>query len=295
MDAYDKDYVGEVLENVFRFHNSGWDTDLEFSDTITQEKVSGSTMFTNINGRWHLRAASLPGDLSICAIAIDEDFLFVEAAPFDSGLFLSMVKELGVPFFFDLQHRRIADQSQKTVLLISSPCTFEVGQEKLAPRCLCKAPLRGMTPLKQKQLIMLVDKMFTNKVFVNQVGEESTARTVEPGLRLELNMGLIQSLELFQRPIMALKQEGRQEGQMEATQSQQQVQLQALFVVQRRIQQMSREELLEYTAQQVAEKGELAVLRVFSFVLAGRIKKVRPGLTWRKARLVADKLLVPSR
>ena len=286
-DGGNLDYMGEVLQNVFRFLDSGFSLSLTLYDTINKVSIGGSTMFSNINGRWHLRSESLPGDLAISAIAIEKSMLFMETSPFDASVFQRLMEETGMPFHYDESRREIFDRNNVVLMIISKPEVIRVGDDAMPPRCLCRLPLVNCTPFTRWQIVMLVDQMFTKGVFIAPDESRSNAGAAAQELRLELNMNLIQALELVQRPLLSLKMENR----AELNTSMQMDRVQALLMLQRQVLNMSHEELLVFTAEQVAKHGEVYVLQIFTFILAGKIKKIRPTLTWKKAREVARKIM----
>ncbi len=289
-----RDYVGNILLNVFAFRNSDFNPHLKLNDEITGEKVAAATMFMQIHGRWHLRPASLPGYSAICAVAIDANTLFIEAEPFDAMIFNKVMAENGMAFTHSQKTRRITSK-KGLVILVSLPQTFQVENMQVPARCLCQVKL---TQLKdhdsQDQVAALFDTMFTRSVFhtiAESPEDPHSTPAVEPSIRMELSMRLVHSLELVQRPILSLNadQQLKPEANQEATQT---LQLQHLFALQRQIGQMSRDELNAFTTKFVADRGELVVLKAYSFIAAGRIKRIKPNLTWKQARLVADRIIL---
>lgn len=283
------DYMGEILLNVFRFVDSKFSPNLVLDDPITQgAKVLASTMFSDINDRWHLREDSLPGYLLINAVAVDQDELLLETSTFNPDAFNQLIAETRMPFRYDEKAGAIVDLQNTTVLNVSKPEIFEIDGQSLPRRCLCRLSL-GVSAFVRWQAIMLIDKMFTNEVFVSDEDgrtNEPQATVSRPELRVQLNMSLMQTLKIVQRPILSLKASTRTQ------QVQQLLTIQKMMAVQRQICSMSEDELTDFTLEQVQKYGEKVVIRMYLFVLAGQVKKAaKLELTWKQARAVAKTLL----
>jgi len=78
------DLLGNLLVETLRFRDSSFDENLVLADETTQSRVKAMEMFYRSGTRYFMRQESVPGDLSIKAIAIDGDGLYLETSPLDS-------------------------------------------------------------------------------------------------------------------------------------------------------------------------------------------------------------------
>lgn len=90
-----------------------------------------------------------------------------------------------------------------------------------------------------------------------------------------------------QRPVLSLKTEIRQEQRLEMR-----MELQQIMALQYKILRMNEEELVDFASQDTSEKGQKKMMNIMRFVVAGRVKKAKPDLSWRDARKLAYKLIM---
>ncbi len=279
------DYFGELLLNVFAFIDAGFDTSMTVEDSVLSESVEAGVFFENINNRFHVRSASLPGDPAICAVAFDTTALMLEISPVDVAKVEELIVNGKHPFTFRAKRREFLDANGRLVFSISGVSHQKFEGITLPPRAMAVIPLKGLDKLQRGQVIELIDQMFTVSVFKPIPDNSLEVSLKKPELRMEINMSLMHTLELVQRPMLSI----RGVGTVGWRQSQQ-MGIQQLLSLQHAISRMSRAELEEYTKKEVAKRGEGAVLRAFLFVIAGRIKSAKPTLTWKQARKLADKM-----
>ena len=107
-----------------------------------------------------------------------------------------------------------------------------------------------------------------------------------------LNLGLVQRLDVEQKPILSLKQEQRPDLIMTQT-----LQLQQLQRLELAILSMNLQELAEYALQDTSPEGQKKTIKVFQFVLAGKLKRTWEAssegrvMTWKQARQLARSMV----
>ncbi|MBP6942798.1 MAG: hypothetical protein KBB55_02020 [Candidatus Buchananbacteria bacterium] len=281
------DLIGRILVNVFKFLDSNFDQTLAVHDVITHDDMTAEKMFFRTDDRWYLRPESLPGYPEICAIGIDKQALYLEAAPFSRQDFDNLVLEKSLSYRYDEAVKAIIDSTGMQVLTVSEPEKVKVEENDLPARCLCVLQLQNLTNGKRLDAIQLLDQMFAEGVFVIDDAEEvvSASSAGGIGVRLEMGMYLMQVLQMIQRPILSLQQ--RQAMVVVGAQ----VQIQQMLAFQNMILRLGPEARLAHVEKLLAEKGESAVTSMLSFVIAGRVKKARPELSWKDARRVARRMM----
>jgi hypothetical protein len=67
--------------------------------------------------------------------------------------------------------------------------------------------------------------------------------------------------------------------------------LQAVLSLERVILAMTSDELIEFITKDTSEGGQRKTLSILHFVISGKIKKLKRGITWKDARSVAWRLI----
>jgi hypothetical protein len=284
------DLLYEILWNAFFFAFGKYDGEQKFDDPVTSTKCSGAELFTKTRTRWQMRFDSLPGDPHIKAIAVDDKAIYLETSPLDGARLPDVLSELSPRPVFNTASRTF--QHDGAHLAIISP-DKAYAPNGLAARCLWTIPWPKLSQRQRELAITLADTIYSKNAFLGAgyAGDDdggSVSATLadqeKPGLRLELSM--LQTLRLEQRPELSLETEMRPE-QVQV----QRQELRQILAIQQRILRMDRDEMTAYFAQ----LGEKEALRVSTFVLAGRIKdaalSVGRTIEWKEARRVARTML----
>lgn len=295
-DGNGLDLLGQQLVMALQFAESGFNTDLALEDSVTDAPVrAGEAFQKKERNRWFMRWDSLPGHVGIKAIAVDRDAIYLETAPFDTERIRELIAERMLPVSYDEKRRCFVDTSTGKPLITVTIADAKVRQatrnRELAPRCMWTLPL-DVDPIRKRTMIALADLVYTDDAYrVEDVETQVPDAPVHSfagaqRMTMQLQMELRQTLELEQRPLLSLTTEQRLEQRLE---------IQQVLALEQRIGHMSFEELLEYANSDPSPEGQHRVLKVFVFVLAGRVKRAlaatQPNMTWREARRVARTLV----
>ncbi len=191
-----------------------------------------------------------------------------------------------LPFIYDNKKRIFFDSSTgKQLISISRPTKPHYEGTTLAPRCLWTIPIKKLDHIRIVTVIKLADSIYTNDAYSDEgiEIEESTVEQLLKKTRMELKqvLELQMQLKAEQRPILSLGGEGAMYMRME---------LRQILGLYYSIVRMNEDELLEFIVQHTEQHGEGNTVQVLNFALAGKIKRVKPELTWKEAREMAKKL-----
>lgn len=287
------DLLGEQLVLAFRFQKSGFDPELTLEDEVTNETVPAKTLFFQSERRWFMRGESIPGHLGVKAIAVDADSLYLETAPLRPAAVEEAIVERMLPL-------RIASEGQDTVIVdttteqilirIGEPTKPAEMEEELGERCLWTIPTKDLSEVRRRAVIGIADLAFTIDAYdVAPLEVESspvTSQAAAQRITLQLQVGLQMRLQMEQRPILSLRTRMSDRQVMTGR-----TELQQVMALNQALACMAPEQIEQFFTRYVAEHGEKKALSVAVFVLAGKVKRVRPDLTWRAARRAARKLI----
>lgn len=287
------DYMGKLLLSLIGFIRSKFDQNVEYDDLVKQERVKAGELFVLSGARWFVRSESLPGYSWIKALGSGDRRIWIESSPLDPVQVQELIVKEGHPFRYDAERGIVFNRVDTPVIRISKSEVPKFGQSQLAPRTLWAIQLRSLTrPGQDRLLIRFIDRLFDQCCFILGENEVSASGgAVAPGrLELQQSLGLVQELQIEQRPVLSLVQEQKLTGRPEL----QQLQLQKLLAVQQAIIRMDPEQLAKFTEEKLAELGAKGLLHLFNFVIAGKVKRVRPNLSWPEARKIARTLQTQS-
>lgn len=279
------DLLGDLLVEMLRFLDSGFDKEIVLQDETTNSAVPAKEMFREIDGRWFMRPDSIPGDLSIKAIGIDQNGLYVESAPLDNDRAKDIIIDELLPVIFDPGKRVFLDVHKKQIL--ASISEVKKVEKNLGPRCLWTVPLKEVVGVRRQSAVKLLDIFYSRGCFEAEDDNEMISAPVSQTQVQRLSLGLQQRLAQEQRPLLSLSTGLNVSGQLELR-----TELLMLLSLERRIMSMGPEELLDFVVDYVSEHGEDRTKNVLLFTLAGKIKRTMPDLTWKEARKLARKITV---
>lgn len=289
------DLLGGQLVLALQFMEAGFDTSKVLQDGVRSAELPAGDIFEKRGPRWFMRNDSLPGDLTVKAIGVDDGGVYLETALPDT----EEVAEVIVKQMLPLAYRggQIVDTTTDRVLATvtygprrgDKRARSDKEFDRLAPRCLWTIP-RTDDPIRKTAAIRLADAIYSAGAFELE-GLEDEAVSAGPvtsvamvqRMSMEMGLHLQQRLAIEQRPLLALEMAPRLEQRLEIRQ---------LLALEHRILHMRPDQILEYVAKDASPEGLRRALHVFHFVLAGQIKrglKERDGrdISWKDARRLA--------
>lgn len=292
------DDIGTILKNAIAFRRSSFEASLTFEDPIAAgEQVAAHTMFTNTGGRWFLRYESLPGIVAMKAIGVDVDGLYLETSPIPKDDLTAIIREHRLPLRISPDGGQITTSSARQLVVRIERLTTEIDKGLSEARELWTIPLSGLQDVHVEHVVRLADLVYTKNSYETSEPDEAVGEVGEhPTMRMQL--GFQQQLQLSQRPLLAQRQEQeqkleqKQELRREQTQEMQlgqRLEIQQILSLQYQILRMSEEELLAFAMKDPTPAGQKRTLNVLIFVLAGRVKNLKPSLPWKEARRIARK------
>jgi hypothetical protein len=244
------DLLGDLLSEMLKFLDSGFDLNLTLHDETIFSDLSAKEMFRESGGRWFLRAESVPGDPSVKAIGVDKDGLYLEMAPLDRDRAKEVLIEEMLPFVFDAKQSAFLDVHQHISLVNISQSVRP--EPNLGLRCLCTVSLKEAIGSRRQAVIKLMDVLWDKGCFVPEETEEETiSAPVSQRIAQRLQLGLQQRLMVEQRPLLALRTELR-----DAVQLGLRADVRMLLTLEKRLISMTPEEMADFVVQYVAEHGE---------------------------------------
>lgn len=271
---FEFDILGDLLSVAIKYLDSGFQDDLVLHDGVTNTDVMAKHLFYDRDGRYFLRDESVPGDLSIKAIAIDDNGLYLETSSIKSEDVSSLLSEEMIPLQF-IDGNLVDIHKYQQIILVSKP---EKPSEEFDMRCLLSVPFKKISVKQRDTAIRMLDLMFTRNCFESEEDEIFHEPTSQ---KLRLKLGLQQKLALEQRPYLSLL--GKLSAKVELS-----PQLGAMLSLECKMMSMTKEELLEFILKHASQHGEERTKQLLFFALAGRIKRVAPKvLTWKQARKLA--------
>jgi hypothetical protein len=285
-DRENRDLLYELLWNAFLFAFGKYDGKLRLNDPVAGEECLAEKMFAKAGKRWQMRSDSIPGDPHIKAIAVNDAGIFLETSPVDEARLADIFGEAMWPTAFDRRLRRITSGNACLATITEAA---EFADKGLAPRCLWVIPYKKLSMHGLELAISAADIVYGANAYLGdgfRAGEASDPAAASERPELRLDMSMIQTLEIEQRPELSLEIEDRMDQIM--TQRQE---IQGIMALQQRILQMRESELVAYVAEVGAEKA----LRAIVFTLAGRVKTAVAlagrDIDWKQARRIARQLV----
>ena len=278
------DILGQVLMNVILFFESNFDQEKLFEDFVLLDKaIPASELFRKENNIWYLQSESLPADMAIKSIGVDDNTLYLELAPLYNPKVRNIIKAYMLPL--KLKGNKVIDTaSGATLVEIGGIKRPKFDDTQLGSRCLWTIPIKKLDATRKTVLLNFIDRVYTIGAFVPEdevVDEEDAATSGPKNLRLELRLNLQFQLRLEREQQPLLSGRPRAEAQL---------QIQQIVNLSHAILNMTSEELLDFIIKSNEERGEKATTRILHFTLAGKIKRIKPSLTWKEARERAWKL-----
>lgn len=276
------DLLSLQLVQVLQFISMDFNQEMIFNDCILSEVPTGGQFFYPQGRLWFMRNESIPGETSLKAIAFDKKAIYLETGELDVDLAREIIHDHKLDCVINVTRRRITTSGRKTTLFeYGEAVKLKFEDSELEPRIQIKIPLGN----NQMSGIDLVDKLWSFGAFKTAKDEDEvgTAKYGERSMKLQLNLGLQQRLFLEQRPMLLLNQRTQLKPETRT-------ELGGVMAQQTRLLSMSPEELEGYVAEYAFENGEKRTQSILDFVLAGKVKKVKPQLTWIDARAIARKL-----
>lgn len=272
------DLLAMQLMQALQFISSGFNKEMFFTDHVMLETLSSDEMFYKDGRYWFMRNDSLPGDPVLKAIAFDKDNIYLETSDIDTKLAAEIIEDWKLDCKINSESRSVFSADGVKVLEYGAPVTPKVEGEPIEPRIKITIPLQGTN----LQGVKLADALWSGGAFVSAEEAEIETETGPQKIELKLNLNLRLQLKLEQRPMLLLNTGVGvvQRGDL---------QLKGILAMQTRLLKMSDEELEGAVLEMSATHGEKATVRALDFILAGKVKRVAPHLTWREARQVAKK------
>lgn len=283
------DLLGIILEIVTRFIASDFNMETVYREPVTQSNVTGADLFERQGEKVFVRADFLPGTLAILAIGFHQKAIHLETGVWNEEVLLEVLEKTGLTRVQAKSGGVIRNNTQ-TLLTYSSPVVPEAVEGiTFQPRILCTIPISTLSLPALTETIALLDELFKhgawNEGSVKEV-DQTPQGPVEPALRLEQSMKLVYTLQAEQRPILALRQANalQTEARLEMQQT-----LTVLFAYQNRIlTALNDSSTLQTILVEYEEKyGTEGLKNLTIFVMAARVHKARPTLSWKQARAVA--------
>lgn len=279
--------LGRQLAAALAFAKSRFDAVVVLDDAVTGEQKPAAEMFEQKGRRWFLRADSMPGDLALKAIAVTDVSLLLETAPVRPEALAQVIEDADIPLAWNSADAfTFGDRRAHACYLHRRDGKVTVDGKALRVwRSLWTIPhKRGTTSPSVMAAVSLADRAFEDYVYDDEkmvvdaldAGNASTPRAQRREMRLEL--GFQQQLALEQVPVLTLGE--RLEQRME---------LAGILGLQRKLLSMTDEQVAAWVASDPSEEGQRRAMNVLVFVLAGKIRKARPDITWKDARAAARK------
>jgi len=281
------DLLGSLLIEALKFRDSGFDENIVLMDRVTNSELKASELFNPDGQRHFVRYESLPGDLTIKAVAVDAEGLYVEVSPLDLAQVKAVISEEMLPTSFVSDEGVFCDVHSTDVLMtVSVPSRPD---KELGFRSLITIPLVALSSRKQEVLVEILDALYVNGGFTSEeVDEEISSTRSSPGqpqgIRIELN--LQHRLMTEQRPLLSLTNRQRYDGTTKLT-----LEFQQVLSLSHRILNMNEEQLFAFATEYAGKHGEQGAKSVLLFALAGKVKSAFPKLPWKASRKLAGKLL----
>lgn len=272
------DYLALLLMEVAKFVGTNFDRKQIFTDHVMLENLAGGDMFYFTKGRWFVRNDSLPGDPVLKAIAFDKKTIFLETSPFNITKLAETLGSMEKEYLFIPASKTIADSHGRTLLKYTQSTTPEIDGHTLDKRMTITIPLEQT----QFEGILLIDRLWSVNSFLSPDEDDIQTVTQVQKMELKLRMDLRLMLHLEQRPYLLLDQK---------LDNRQEMQLQGILSLQHSLLSLSSADLEQKIVELVTHRGEKEAIRVLDFILAGKVKKVRPTLTWRDARQIAKRMV----
>lgn len=276
------DYLALQIIQAIQYISSGFNEEMVFTDHVLLETPSGREMFPKNGQFWFIRNDSIPGDPSLKAIAFDKNNVYLETSDIDLGLAKEVMSDRDLDGKIDPNSRTIFSSKGVKLLQFGKSVTPNVDGEDLEPRITITIPLQD-TNLRG---VKLVDALWSGGAFVSTAEDEYGANSGSQKIELRLDLNLRLQLKLEQRPILLVQTKTVPKGD---TVQRTELQLQSILSMQTALLKLSKDELEKKVSEIVASHGEKEAIKVLDFVLAGKVKKLLPHLTWKEAREIAKK------
>lgn len=292
------DDIGTILTNALAFRRSSFAGGTNFLDPIAAgEQVPGHVMFTSTEGRWFLRYESLPGIVAMKAVAVDVDGIYLETAPVPAKDLTEIIRKSKLPLRVSTDGTQIIASSSKQPVVIITRTTVDL-EGFTETRELWTIPVGGLQDIHVQHAIRLADLVYTKNVY--ETGEEEPAGEDDGQPTMRMQLGFQQQLQMSQRPMLAQRLEQKTEQRLEQKTEQKletttemrtemRMELRQILALQYQILHMTEEELIAFATKDTTPTGQKRTLGILIFVLAGRVKNLKPALTWKEARRIARK------
>lgn len=262
---------------------SGFDKTLMLFDVVTSNRIAAGDLFEKMGKRFFMKGESVLGDMCLKAIAIDTKALFIETSPLDADEVKRTLQEEEMGVTYDPLHGLF--KAGKTTLIRITTRPFNAAEEGLAPRCLWTISWPKLSLEERELAVCVADAIYGQNAFSHDVVDGDSgafASSGTPRQEQRLQLGLLQQLQMEQRPVLSMEYNYEARAELQMSQE-----LRHLLVMQHRMDGMGETELQEY----LAAAGPTMAMKTFLFVLAGRFKRALAEqdreVTWREARRLA--------
>jgi len=287
------DLLGEQLILAIKFQQSGYDPKLMLEDGVRSETHAAENIFELQGERWFMKGESLPGYVGIKAIAIDDTGIYLETSPIDPTKIGKIITEKMLALKYNDKQKKFLDTSKNKVLIqITDAENLEDGQ---GDRCMWQMDL-PQDKVRLNAFVKMADTAYTHEAYQIQEKEMLSmfppAGTGEQRMAQVLNLSLVQRLDVEQKPILSLKQEQRPDVIMTQTLELRQIQRLELAILN-----MNLQDLAEFALRDTTPEGQAKTIKVFQFVLAGKLKRTwesgpeKKVMTWKQARQLARSMI----
>lgn len=296
-NRYDFDVLGSQILLAYQFFKSSFKGEEIVIDTIEDQQVELRSVFTEKDGRWFMKNESVPGDISIKAIALDKDNLYVETSLLDLNAVRQVIADEMLPFKHSVaKHGFIDTSSQKKLISVASANAKQTLMlNGMDQRCLWTIPWHK----DEKRIlacIYLADCIFSANAFRENPGVSINTNVRRPGdvqkLEMKLNLELQQKMLIEQRPVLSLNISQKTEMQ---ARTELQLQVLPMLALEARIGKMTEAEVIEYFTKDLTADGQKRATSVIAFIMARKIKNslAIQGkiVTWKAARRIARQLI----
>lgn len=297
---YDFDVLGTQLVLAYQFFKSNFNGEDIVADAIEGQQVALKSIFIEKAGRWFMKNESVPGDISIKAIALDKDNLYLETSLLDLDAVRHIIADEMLPFKHSVaKHGFIDTSSQKKLIsVVNANARQALMLGGMDQRCLWTIPWHKEEK-RNLACIYLADCIFSANAFRENPGVSINTNVHRQDdvqkLEMRLNLELQQKMLIEQRPVLSLRISQETELQ---TRTELQLQVLPMLALEARINRMTEAEVIEYFTKDLTTDGQKKATRVIAFIMARKIKnslaKQGKTVTWKAARRIARQLIFRS-
>lgn len=270
----DYDLLGEVTMNCYRFRKSNFNEKLSLFCPVNNQNVEAGRMFAKKRGKqksYLLENDFLPADADIKAIAVSNKEIQIETSPLDEEY---LRKDLIDGFDIKITYNSRSVYNA----VIQQEKTHIISFIKRNDRWLWIICIRHMEEW-QDLICQIADRIYLDGCFIDAELDQIAPQEIKPGLNILQQIE--QVLKLEQKPMLIM---GMREKPLMS-------QVQSIYALQSIMIQMEPEELEKLLFKDLTLGKVKKYMRIFIFVIAGKLKNAEPRLTWKEARVLARQMI----